>query len=404
MPTDAPIPSQAPLFSPLVERAAELAAQWHEGTYRKATWREPAFALPVGERPRVPVMAHVTAVAMTLQRAGWPEEVVAAAFLHDVLEDENRHDDRMERDAFRRLVGPEVAALVEGVTEQKYAADGSRRGWLERKGDYVEQLRRGPVEAVAISLADKLHNMWSMNQGLRCRVDVFTTEGDRVGLSAGPEQQQWYYYAVLDAARERGDARLAPLIRRLEKETIRFESHCGLAPREGEAFGDGTCDGTVLFVMGVSGSGKTTAGRKLAGALGWLFYEGDTFHPPENVQRMTGGEPLDDEARAPWLSALADLAGQVQAHGRCAVIACSALKASYREALRRGDARVRFVYLEIDRDLVRRRLEERRGHFMPVTLVDSQFEALEVPADAITVSAAEAPDEIVRQVREQLGA
>lgn len=212
------------VFSPLVEHAIELAAQWHDGVYRKSCWRDPAFEAPSDVTVEVPVMAHVTAVAYTVQRAGWDEATVAAAYLHDVIEDMNQHGQRMRREALRNALGAEVTAIIDGVTEDKYDAAGDARPWRARKEDYVAQLHIGRPEAMAISLADKLHNLWTMNQGLDRGDDIFSHGPNRRGLSAGPEQQRWFHRAVLNAAGAHDDDRLTALKARLAQEVERFES------------------------------------------------------------------------------------------------------------------------------------------------------------------------------------
>ena len=210
------------VFSPLIERAIELAAEWHAETYRKGRWRPPAFSPPGEAQVRVPVMAHLTATALTVQRGDWPDAVVAAAFLHDVLEDESAYDERLDRAALQDAVGREVTDLVVAVTEKKVDADGNRRPWKARKEDYVDQLHDEPPEAVAISLADKLHNLWTICQTLETGDNPFA-EGTGTSLNAGPEEQQWFYRAVLEASRTARDARLEPLRDRLEEELERFE-------------------------------------------------------------------------------------------------------------------------------------------------------------------------------------
>ena len=135
----------------------------------------------------------------------------------------------------------------------------------------------------------------------------------------------------------------------------------------------------VVVVMGVSGSGKTTIGRALARRLGWLFQEGDALHPPENVAKMRAGHPLDDADRAPWLSAIAALIDEWRARCEAGVITCSALKRRYREVIIGGRPGVRLVYLAGSRALIAERLAARRGHFLPASLLDSQFAALEPP-------------------------
>ncbi len=214
-----------PLLSPLIEHATELAAQWHDRTYRKGRWRDAAFKTPPDEPLAVPVMAHVTAVAMIAQRAGWGEATVAAAFLHDALEDTSAYGTQLRRTELRAAIGEEVAALVETVTETKRDPEsGAFRPWRARKEEYIRKLRAGRPEAVAVSLADKLHNLWTMNEGLGSGTDIFSSAEDRTGLSAGPEEQRWFYRAVLDASRRHDDERLAPLRASLEKELQRFEA------------------------------------------------------------------------------------------------------------------------------------------------------------------------------------
>jgi gluconokinase len=136
---------------------------------------------------------------------------------------------------------------------------------------------------------------------------------------------------------------------------------------------------TVLVVMGVSGAGKTTVGEALASRLGWTFQEGDDFHPPANIAKMKSGHPLDDADRAPWLARIeAWIAGELAA-GRSGVITCSALKRAYRSAIVGGRDSVILVYLNGSEDLVARRIEKRRGHFMPESLLASQFADLQAP-------------------------
>jgi gluconokinase len=153
----------------------------------------------------------------------------------------------------------------------------------------------------------------------------------------------------------------------------------------------------IVVVMGVSGCGKSTIGALLAQALGAEFLEGDDFHPPENVARMAGGTPLADADRAPWLARLnAELRRR-----RHAVLACSALKQSYRSILRDG-VECRWVHLRGGPELIRARLAARRHRYMPATLLDSQFAALEPPADAIEVDVALPAAECVAAILAQL--
>jgi gluconokinase len=144
----------------------------------------------------------------------------------------------------------------------------------------------------------------------------------------------------------------------------------------------------AIVVMGVAGCGKTAVGEALAKAFGADFIEGDRLHPPENVARMARGEPLTDALREGWLDAIGERIATSVAGGRRAVAACSALKRAYRDRLTRFCPELVFLYLKIDRETAWRRVSNRRGHFMPASLVDSQFATLEEPtADerAVTV-------------------
>ena len=158
----------------------------------------------------------------------------------------------------------------------------------------------------------------------------------------------------------------------------------------------------VIVVMGVSGSGKTTVGQLLADALGAEFAEGDAYHPPENIEKMRRGIPLEDADRWPWLHTLAAQIDRWLAAGTMVVLACSALKQRYRDVLARDRPGVRFVHLQGDMALIRLRLDRRRGHYMPATLLDSQFAALEPPGDAITVDVAGTPEAITAAIIRKL--
>jgi carbohydrate kinase (thermoresistant glucokinase family) len=163
---------------------------------------------------------------------------------------------------------------------------------------------------------------------------------------------------------------------------------------------------TILVVMGVSGSGKTTVAEKLAAALGVEFLEGDKFHPPANVEKMKSGTALTDDDRWPWLEAIAAKIDQWRAQGKAGVITCSALKRSYRDVLIGARRQVRLVYLKGSRELIHRRMAARRGHFMPVGLLDSQFRTLEEPGPderPIVVDVGGTPAQIAAEVIRQLG-
>jgi gluconokinase len=152
--------------------------------------------------------------------------------------------------------------------------------------------------------------------------------------------------------------------------------------------------------MGVAGSGKTTIGQLLVKELNWPFYDGDDFHPPANVDKMSRGVALTDDDRAAWLAALRHLIERLLGERQSAVLACSALKQSYRQELkRRDDEEVHFVYLKGDADLIRQRLERRSGHFMKANLLASQFETLEEPKDVLIVDTSLSPQAIVKCIK-----
>lgn len=159
----------------------------------------------------------------------------------------------------------------------------------------------------------------------------------------------------------------------------------------------------AILVMGVSGSGKTTVGRALAQTLGWAFADADDYHPESNRQKMASGQPLTDADREPWLLRLREL---IEAHLRAdqpLILACSALKERYRQSLAQGLTGVEVVFLQGSRELIAQRMQ-RREHFMPVTLLESQLNTLEPPANAITVDISEPIEAIVRRVVGQLEA
>lgn len=163
-----------------------------------------------------------------------------------------------------------------------------------------------------------------------------------------------------------------------------------------------------LVVMGVSGSGKTTIATRLAERLGYVFAEGDEFHSEANVAKMARGEPLNDADRAPWLAALAEWIAAQNGSGRSTVLACSALKRTYRETLQAGaPGHVFFLYLAVPRLALVERMKRRKGHYMPLELLDSQLAALEPLAPdepGLTVDGASPPDTIVERAVERLRA
>lgn len=155
--------------------------------------------------------------------------------------------------------------------------------------------------------------------------------------------------------------------------------------------------------MGVSGCGKTTVAKLFAQKSGAVFYEGDDFHPPENVAKMRAGIPLTDADRAGWLTALRKIISQSLSAGTFTALTCSALKAKYREQLQAGNPRVQFVHLAGSREVIEARLKKRGGHFMPPALLDSQFAILEPPANAWTFDVGKSPGEIVAELLHDLG-
>lgn len=153
-----------------------------------------------------------------------------------------------------------------------------------------------------------------------------------------------------------------------------------------------------FVVMGVAGCGKSTIAAALALELDVGFVEGDAFHTPENVRKMAAGIPLTDQDRAPWLAALADRLRDARDAGHGLVVTCSALKRAYRDVLRRRDADVQFVFLDGPKALIAERLASRTGHYMPSSLLDSQFAALEKPGPderAWLCDISDSPDDIV---------
>jgi gluconokinase len=158
----------------------------------------------------------------------------------------------------------------------------------------------------------------------------------------------------------------------------------------------------IVLLMGVAGSGKTTVGRLLSQELGWAFADADDFHPAANVEKMRRGIPLTDEDRAPWLDALRQLLVGWISEEKNGVLACSALKQSYRDALAVGPE-VKIVYLKGSPALLRERVVSRHGHYMKAGMLESQFRALEEPKDAITVDVSASAEKVAAEVRKRLG-
>ena len=158
----------------------------------------------------------------------------------------------------------------------------------------------------------------------------------------------------------------------------------------------------IILLMGVAGTGKTTVGTLLAKKLGWSFYDGDDFHPPENITKMEYGVPLTDEDRAGWLARLQQLIQDCLQQRQAAVIACSALKQSYRDFLQQGNPQIHIVYLKGSPTLIAQRLQARTDHFMPPQLLDSQFMALEEPQGVLTLDITRPPQALVQEIRETI--
>ena len=158
----------------------------------------------------------------------------------------------------------------------------------------------------------------------------------------------------------------------------------------------------IVALTGVSGSGKTAVGRALAERLGSPFVDADDYHPETNVQKMSSGHPLNDDDRRPWLEALAQTIDELCAKNIRVILACSALKHDYQKILQTADDCVRFVLLHGSFELIQSRMQKRRGHFMPSSLLRSQFETLEIPADALQVDVTPSIPEIVDEIIERL--
>jgi gluconokinase len=158
----------------------------------------------------------------------------------------------------------------------------------------------------------------------------------------------------------------------------------------------------IVLVMGVSGSGKTTIGEALARELGWKYLDADDYHSRENVAKMAAGTPLEDSDRWPWLDKINKELLKIQQQGKSAVIGCSALKQAYRERLARGVRDFEIVYLRGDFALLQSRIAARKHHFMPATLLQSQFDALEPPAQAIEVDVSTPVESSLSKIKKEL--
>ncbi len=160
---------------------------------------------------------------------------------------------------------------------------------------------------------------------------------------------------------------------------------------------------TVIILMGVSSSGKSTIGSALAKRLGWLFFDGDDFHSDRNVGKMAQGIPLTDEDREPWLADLHDLIAEQIALDKPVIVACSALKQDYRDQLLEGIDSADIVYLRGDFDLIYQRMQKRHKHYMKAEMLQSQFEAMEEPDGALVVNIDQSIESIIKQIIHTLG-
>lgn len=159
-------------------------------------------------------------------------------------------------------------------------------------------------------------------------------------------------------------------------------------------------NGNIVILMGVSGSGKSTIGKRLSERQGWYFIDGDDYHPKENIRKMSSGIPLSDENREPWLNTLNGFMHEYLDADKPLILACSALKQKYRDSLRAGfgNADVTYVYLKGNYELIQNRLQSRAGHYMKPEMLCSQIKILEEPEDAIVINISENLDDIVEEI------
>jgi gluconokinase len=160
----------------------------------------------------------------------------------------------------------------------------------------------------------------------------------------------------------------------------------------------------IVILMGVSGCGKTTIGQNLSAKMGWPLFDADEFHSAASIEKMRNGIPLEDADRWPWLDRMNAMLRQRHVRGESVLLACSALKRAYRDRLSKGIADVRWIYLKGGFELIRKRLEARKGHYMKAGLLESQFAALEEPENALTVDIDDTPDSIGDSILRRLQA
>lgn len=314
--------------------------------------------------------------------------------------------DEVERDSLNLIKGLGGALLREKIV----AAASHRLAIVVDEGKLVDRLGARapvPVEVVPFGVEATRYALEALGASVRQRLtpagEPFVTDGGNVILDC-------IFGSIA------GPARLEERIRRVVGVV-----ECGLFIGRADQVFVGGARGVrclrsvrahqghppVLVVMGVSGSGKTTIAREIAERLGWPFEEGDALHPERNVAKMHAGVPLTDEDRAPWLERVAAWIDHQRERGEPGVITCSALKRAYRRIVAGDRPEVRVVYLRGSRDVIAERLADRKGHFMPADLLQSQFDALEEPSpdeDALTVDIDQPPDRVAAEVIRLLGA
>jgi gluconokinase len=158
----------------------------------------------------------------------------------------------------------------------------------------------------------------------------------------------------------------------------------------------------IIVIMGVSGVGKTTVGELLSQQTGWAFYDADSFHSPANIEKMRSGVPLTDEDRWPWLDRLNAVLRDAERKGESVILACSALKQRYRDRIAQGVTTVRWVHLAGAFELIKQRIDARKGHYMTAKLLESQFAALERPLDALEIDVSADPEQLAANVSSAL--
>ncbi|KST63155.1 gluconokinase [Mastigocoleus testarum] len=158
----------------------------------------------------------------------------------------------------------------------------------------------------------------------------------------------------------------------------------------------------IIILIGVSGSGKTTIGKQLADSLNWQFYDADDFHSAKNIEKMQAAIPLEDSDRMPWLQAIADAIAKWLQENQNIIMACSALKESYRQLLLIDRENIQFIYLKGSFELIQKRLQKRENHFMSERLLKNQFDVLEEPSNIPTIDISNPPEKIVATIREIL--